>query len=244
MFFEQSVSVSTGNHVSECSTQNACMITQSRAMMLPRDELLIPTDRLYSAIDTAAQQIAEQYLPLQEAFPKPLLLLGVLKSAYIFTAALQLKLQEYGLPTQVDFVQSSSYGLGKQSSGKPKLTWTSQNFAVLQNRSVLVVEDMIDTGVTLNALISALQGIGVSAMEIVVLLEKVKEEPVCLPAVPVTSLFQIPDLWVHGFGIDTENNYRGLSGIWARLQTERDVRLWAEYLQYVSAIAESSHPQN
>lgn len=191
-------------------------------------EVLIPESHITRAVHLTAGRVADRHRR-KFGVAERLVLLGVLKSAAFFTTDLMRGVEKQGVSTQLDFVQASSYGEGTESSGEPILTWTSHP-ETLRNRHVLLVEDMIDTGTTLSVLIPLILDLEPSSLHVVVLLQKDKKDDVQPQfQAQVDSVFQIPDLWVDGYGIDTANKHRGLSDIWATLRTRQEQASWKEY---------------
>jgi hypoxanthine phosphoribosyltransferase len=133
-------------------------------------------------------------------------LIGILKGACIFLADLA---RAISLQTRIDFIGISSYGKGKTTSGEVKLTKDLD--ASIEGADVLVVEDIVDTGVTLSYLIHVLEQRNPRSIRIVALLDKPERR---IRAVDVAYTgFQIPDKFVVGYGLDYAENYRNLKDI-------------------------------
>ncbi|BDP40705.1 hypoxanthine phosphoribosyltransferase [Deinococcus aetherius] len=130
-------------------------------------------------------------------------LICVLNGAFLFHADL---VRALGIPCTIDFLQASSYGDAKQSSGEVKLVKDLQ--FPISNRHVLLVEDIVDTGITMNYLLHYLQGRGPASLKVAALLSKPSRRKV---EVPVEYLgFTIPDAFVYGYGLDRSQFDRNL----------------------------------
>jgi len=133
-------------------------------------------------------------------------LVAILKGACFFLADLARAMKR---SVRIDFIGISSYGKGKTSSGEVKLTKDLDSS--IEGADVLVVEDIVDSGVTLNYLIHVLSQRRPRSLRIVALLDKPdrRQRPVEVAYVG----FQIPDEFVIGYGLDYAENYRNLSDI-------------------------------
>ena len=131
------------------------------------------------------------------------LLVCVLKGGLIFLADL---VRHIDLPVEVDFMAVSSYGLGTQSSGAVRLLMDLETN--IEGRDVLIVEDIIDTGHTLQYIIQNLHTRKPHSLRICTLLDKAPRREVEIPLDYVG--FAIPDVFVIGYGLDHRENYRHL----------------------------------
>jgi len=167
--------------------------------MLEQDveKVLISKEELEVRIAELGCQIAEDYAG------EPLTVVGILKGASIFFADL---VRAVDLPLQMDFMSVSSYGSGTSSSGVVKIIKDLD--ADVTGRHILLVEDIIDTGITLAYLKEYLSNRGAKSVRICALLDKpVRREK----AVPVDYVgFTMPDEFLIGYGIDYAENYRNL----------------------------------
>jgi hypoxanthine phosphoribosyltransferase len=141
--------------------------------------------------------ISETYGPDDE-----LLVLGLLKGSFIFLADL---VREIHVPLQVDFLVASSYGSGTVSSGAVQLLYDPD--AVLKGRAVLLVEDIIDSGNTMNRLIPLLEERGPASLEVCALLHKHRTR---LATEARWVGFDAPDEFLVGYGLDYSENFRHL----------------------------------
>ncbi len=122
-------------------------------------------------------------------------LICVLNGAFLFMADLVRSIE---LPVTVDFLAVSSYGAGTKTTGEVKLV--KDLSLPLHDRHVILVEDIVDTGLTMNYLLSYLEGRGPSSLAVAALLSKPSRRKV---EVPVEYLgFTIPDAYVYGYGLD------------------------------------------
>jgi len=134
------------------------------------------------------------------------LLVGVLKGAIMVMADFS---RELRLPVTMDWMAVSSYGSGTKSSGVVRILKDLDTD--LHGRDVLIVEDIIDSGLTLAWLRQNLESRGAASVEIVALLRKPEAAKV---EVPVKYIgFDIPDAFVIGYGLDYDERYRNLRGV-------------------------------
>jgi hypoxanthine phosphoribosyltransferase len=151
-----------------------------------------------------AKRIREMGQQIRKDFPKePILLIGVLKGAVPFLADLARQ-----IPGEVtfDFIAVSSYGKASHSSGQVKLNKDLDSS--IEGKTVLVVEDILDTGLTLQYLLRILQQRKPKHLRIAVLLDKVERRIANVHADYVG--FVIPNEFVVGFGLDFAERYRNL----------------------------------
>jgi hypoxanthine phosphoribosyltransferase len=136
----------------------------------------------------------------------PLYLIAVLKGAFIFLADLSRAIHT---PSRIEFMGISSYGANKSSSGQVKVTKDLD--VSIEGRDVLIVEDIIDSGITLTYLINLLQQRRPKSLRVATLLDKPerRQRPV---EISYTG-FQIPDEFVVGYGLDYAEDYRNLRDI-------------------------------
>lgn len=175
---------------------------QRRTRLNPhRLVLKISQDEIRKRIHALAAQIRNDYRG------KDLLLVGVLKGAFIFLADL---VRSLDLPVEVDFIRIASYGASTASSGG--ITLSKDLECTIDGRDVLVVEDIVDTGVTMQWLMAHLQCRHPQSVKICALIDKYERRTV---EVPVHYIgFRIPSGFVVGYGLDFAEKYRGLQGIY------------------------------
>lgn len=150
-----------------------------------------------SKVEELAKRISEDYAD------KELLLIGVLKGANVFLCDL---MREITFPIQIDFIAASSYGHSTESSGVVKII-KDLDYSI-EGKHVIIVEDIIDTGLTLKYLIENFKSRQPKSLEICTLLDK-PERRIAHLEVKYTG-FQIPDEFIVGYGIDYAERYRNL----------------------------------
>ncbi len=150
-----------------------------------------------SKVEELAKRISEDYAD------KELLLIGVLKGANVFMCDL---MREITFPIQIDFIAASSYGHSTESSGVVKII-KDLDYSI-EGKHVIIVEDIIDTGLTLKYLIENFKSRQPKSLEICTLLDK-PERRIAHLEVKYTG-FQIPDEFIVGYGIDYAERYRNL----------------------------------
>jgi hypoxanthine phosphoribosyltransferase len=163
-------------------------------------EVLITKDQIAAKISELARQVEADYEG------KPLLLVGVLKGAVMVMADLA---RELTLPITMDWMAVSSYGSGTQSSGVVRILKDLDTDVL--GRRVLIVEDIIDSGLTLSWLLANLRSRGAESVEILALLRKPEAAKVNVDVKYVG--FEIPNKFVVGYGLDYAEHYRNLRGI-------------------------------
>jgi hypoxanthine phosphoribosyltransferase len=160
-------------------------------------EVLVTSDRLQQRVGELGQQISEDY------DGRDLFMVGVLKGAVIFIADL---MRSVSVPCEVDFMAVSSYGSQTDSSGVVRILKDLD--APIENRHVLIVEDIIDSGLTLQYLMRSLNARGPASLEVCTLLAKPDRLRVDLK--PRYVGFEIPDRFVVGYGLDHAQRHRNL----------------------------------
>ena len=161
------------------------------------------TEVLFSG-EAIQNRIAELGAQIQRDHQgKELVLVGVLKGAFVFVADLA---RAIDLPLSIDFVGLSSYGEATESSGVVKIT--SDLTRPIEGKHVVVVEDIIDTGLTMRYLLDNLTTRRPASVKICSLLNKPSR---ARTRIPIDYLgFTVPDLFVVGFGLDADEKYRNL----------------------------------
>jgi hypoxanthine phosphoribosyltransferase len=176
--------------------------------MDPQPELhsLFPRAEIEAAISRLATEINRDY------HDKDPLLIGILKGSFMFMADL-IRLLDF--PLEVEFVRLSSYGSGQQTSGKVKVVQGLRSS--INGRDVLVVEDIVDTGITIAFLMDYLKKKNPTSLKLCSLTDKPSRRQV-----PVTIDylgFTVPDKFVVGYGLDFDEKFRNLPDI-CSLETE------------------------
>jgi hypoxanthine phosphoribosyltransferase len=171
-------------------------------------ETLIPAVAIQKRIAEMGAQITADY-PADE----PLLLAGVLKGAWVFLADLARAIQR---PVIIDFLHTSSYGEGKTSSGEAKLIRDLDTS--IEGIHVLLVEDIVDTGITLDYLLRILNERKPRSLSIATFLDKPSRRRRPVP-IRYTG-FEAPDRFVVGYGLDFAGSYRNLPDLCALAEEE------------------------
>jgi hypoxanthine phosphoribosyltransferase len=163
-------------------------------------EVLLSQDEIHEKIAVMARQIEADYAG------EKILLVGVLRGAVMVMADLA---RELTLPIEMDWMAVSSYGAGTQSSGVVRILKDLDTD--LEGRKVLIVEDIIDSGLTLSWLLGNLRSRGAESVEICTLLRKPDAAKVEVDVRYVG--FDIPNAFVVGYGLDYAEKYRNLRGV-------------------------------
>lgn len=163
-------------------------------------KVLVTEEQIATRIEEIAREIENRYEG------KDLLLVGVLKGAVMFMADLSRAIQ---LPVNMDWMAVSSYGSGTQSSGVVRILKDLDSDVL--GRHVLIVEDIIDSGLTLSWLMSNLTARGAASVEVVALLRKPDAAKVDVDVAWVG--FDIPNEFVVGYGLDYAEHYRTLKDV-------------------------------
>lgn len=167
------------------------------------------------AVQISKEQIQERVLELGQQIEKdydgkPLHLICVLNGAFIFMADL---VRAIDLPLTMDFLSVSSYGSRTETSGEVRLVKDLEKS--LKNKHVIVVEDIIDTGLTMQYLLNYLEGRGPLSVKVASLLSKPSRRKV---EVQLDYLgFEIDDAFVFGYGLDVADVYRNVPFITSQI---------------------------
>ena len=161
------------------------------------ERVLLSEQQLHARLDEIAAQVDADYAG------KDLLLVGVLKGAVMVMADLARRLHS---PAQMDWMAVSSYGSGTKSSGVVRILKDLDTD--LHGRHVLIVEDIIDSGLTLSWLLSNLRSRGPASVEVATMLRKPEAAKVEVDVRYVG--FEIPNEFVVGYGLDYAEKYRNL----------------------------------
>jgi hypoxanthine phosphoribosyltransferase len=160
-------------------------------------EVLVSEDQLHARVRELGEQISRDYAD------GTLLLVGVLKGAVFFLADLMRAIE---VPVEVDFMAVASYGSATDSSGVVRILKDLD--AVIAGRDVLIVEDIVDSGLTLQYLLRNLGARDPRTLGVCALLTKPARREVELPIRYVG--FEIPDTFVVGYGLDHDEHHRNL----------------------------------
>jgi hypoxanthine phosphoribosyltransferase len=168
--------------------------------------VILSADTIHTRVSEIAEQLSKDYSDKEGLY-----IIGILKGAFIFLADLTRQLT---VPHVVDFMAISSYGKTDTFSGAVRIMMDLRE--PIEGRHVLIVEDIVDTGHTLNYLYRTLKGRKPASLRACVLVQKKRDSL----DVPIDYLgFEIPDVWVVGYGLDYADAYRTLPYI-AELKRE------------------------
>lgn len=160
-------------------------------------KILITEEEIKEAVKKAGKEISDSY------DGRPILLVSILNGAFVFMADL---CREVTVPCEVAFMAAKSYFSGTTSSGNVQITMDLEQD--ISNYHVIIVEDIIDTGRTLNEIVKLLKARNPLSLKVITLLDKPSRRVVDFEA--DVTLFTIPDYFVIGYGLDCGEHYRNL----------------------------------
>ena len=166
------------------------------------DHVIITEDEIREKVADLAKQVSSDYSTVRDG----LLLVCVLKGAVMFVADFARALGRHGPPTELEFMAVSSYGQGTTSSGVVRILKDLDRD--IAGRHVIVVEDIVDSGLTLSWLMKYLESRAAASVEVVALFRKPDAIKVHVPVKYVG--FDIPSEFVVGYGLDFSERYREL----------------------------------
>ena len=171
-------------------------------------ELLIPQEMIQERVKYIARQISEDYRD------KDLLLIGILKGAIFFMADLA---KELSIPAKIDFIRVASYGSGMES-GQIKLTKDVE--LPVEGKSVVIVEDIVDTGKTLNYVTKLLEEKGTESVRICALIDKRERRDIDINV--SYCAFKVEKGFLVGYGLDFNEEHRCLPEIYVLKEQNSD----------------------
>ncbi len=169
--------------------------------------MLIPEEKIREKVKELGKRISHDYVN------KNLLLIGILKGSVIFLSDLA---REITVPLQLDFMAVTSYGASTHSSGVVRILKDLESD--INGRDVLVVEDIIDTGLTLSYLKEYLNSKNPASLKICAFLDKPSRRKINI--VPDYNGYEIPDEFVVGYGLDYNEKFRNLAYVGVVSPTE------------------------
>lgn len=159
--------------------------------------ILISKDQINERIEQLGAEISKDY------FEKKLYVLSLLRGSFIYTADL---VRQITVPTKIGFMTTSSYGNDEESKGLVNvLNDIPDN---ISGFDVLIVDDIIDTGLTMNFVIDHVKSLGAKSVKTCVLLNKIERRKLIIT--PDYCCFEIPDLFVVGYGLNYGDYYRNI----------------------------------
>ncbi len=161
---------------------------------------LITREEIAQAVNRLASEINRDYQGRQP------LLIGVLKGSFVFMADL---IRQLDLPLELDFVRLSSYGAARESSGRVRVVQDVET--PIKGRDVLVIEDIVDTGITVSFLLDHLKRKKPASLKLCALTDKPSRRRVPVP-INYRGL-TIPNRFIVGYGLDCDERFRNLPDI-------------------------------
>src|SRR6202140_2622925 len=165
---------------------------------------MISATRIARRVRQLGKQISDTYRDIDT----PLVMVVILKGATVFAADL---LRSLSIPAELEFMRAASYGSGTSSSGHLRLAHMVDG--PLVGRHVLLVEDIVDSGRTVNAIAKRIKRLGPASLRLAALLDRPARREV--PVQIDFTGFVIPDKFVIGYGLDYAGLYRELPGIYS-----------------------------
>jgi hypoxanthine phosphoribosyltransferase len=168
----------------------------------PKLKILISRDEIAKAVSRLAREIERDY---QDKQP---LLVSVLRGSFMFTADL---IRQIDLTLELDFIRLSSYGAARESSGKVRVAQGVKTH--VKGRDVLIVEDIVDTGITIYFLLDYLKNRHPASLKVCTLTDKPSRRRV---PVPIDYRgFTVPNKFIVGYGLDLNQKFRNLPDIYS-----------------------------
>ena len=159
--------------------------------------ILISKDRINKRIEQLGAEISKDYSE------KKLYVLSLLRGSFIYTADL---VREITVPTKIGFMTTSSYGDSEESQGVVNVVNDIPDNII--GLDVLIVDDIVDTGLTMNFVMEHVKSLGAASVKTCVLLNKIERRK--LKITPDYCCFEIPDIFVVGYGLNYGDYYRNI----------------------------------
>ncbi len=177
---------------------------KARASKRAPGRAMISSERIAKRVRRLGLEISEVYA----GSDMPLVLVAILKGATVFAADL---LRSLSIPAELEFVRAASYGAGTKTSGRVKIAHMVEGS--LEGRHVLLVEDIVDSGRTIDTILKRFRRMKPASLRVAALLDRPARREVAVQ-IDFTG-FVIPDRFVIGYGLDYAGLYRELPGIYA-----------------------------
>lgn len=168
--------------------------------MSEQPEILFTSDEIRETVARIAREISDDYRESR------LLLVGILQGSFVFMADL---IRRLDIPVEIDFVRLSSYGSGMESSGEVEVIHGLEQS--ITGRNIVIVEDIVDTGITLKRFMNDLRERNPASVRLCALIDKTARREVDV-RIDYTG-FQVHDEFVVGYGIDYNEQFRNLPDI-------------------------------
>ena len=165
---------------------------------------MISSERISKRVHQLGHEISEVYARIET----PLVLVAILKGATVFSADL---LRSLSIPAELEFVRAASYGAGTRSTGRVKIAHMVEGS--LAARHVLLVEDIVDSGRTIDTILRRFRKLKPASLRVAALLDRPARREIDVPIDFVG--FVIPDRFVIGYGLDYAGLYRELPAIYS-----------------------------
>lgn len=159
--------------------------------------IIISEDEIKTKIKNLGEVITKNYTD------KNLYVLSLLRGSFIYTADL---VREINLPVKIGFMTTSSYGNNETSTGSIKVV--NDIVDDIKNMDVLIIDDIIDTGLTMNFVVNHVKALGAKSVKTCVLLDKPERRKIEIK--PDYCCFEIPDVFVVGYGLNYGDYYRNV----------------------------------
>ncbi|TMF52558.1 MAG: hypoxanthine phosphoribosyltransferase [Chloroflexi bacterium] len=165
---------------------------------------MISSERISKRVRQLGREISEVYGEIET----PLVIVAILKGATVFAADL---LRSLSIPAELEFVRAASYGAGTKTTGRVKIAHMVEGS--LAGRHVLLVEDIVDSGRTIDTILKRFRRMKPASLRVAALLDRPARREIRVQ-IDFTG-FVIPDRFVIGYGLDYAGLYRELPGIYA-----------------------------
>ena len=165
---------------------------------------MISSGRISKRVSQLGREISEVYADIET----PLVLVAILKGATVFAADL---LRSLSIPAELEFVRAASYGAGTSSGGRVKIAHMVEGS--LEGRHALLVEDIVDSGRTIDTILKRFRRMKPASLRVAALLDRPARREIAVK-IDFTG-FVIPDRFVIGYGLDYAGLYRELPGIYS-----------------------------
>ena len=167
-----------------------------------KEEVLFTREDISKRVRELGEEITKDY------DGKEILVISLLKGAFVFTADL---VREINLPVEIDFLTTSSYGHGQESSGNVK--FITDLTVEVKGKDVLIVDDIMDSGITMNEVKEYILSKNPNSVKVCTMLDKPSRRTVDLT--PDYVGYEIPDVFIVGYGLNYEQYYRNTPYIFA-----------------------------